>query len=271
MAREDGERISLHVHPFNQGLACARNTGVEAATGEWIAFVDADDWVEADFVAKLMECAQTSDADIVCCRFAVSSAESEEEYRSDEGAPELYGGTLQSAPALLNVATLSMNNKLFARGLFEGILFPAFRDFEDLATCPRLLLRASRIARVDDALYHYIQRPADSLMSRYDTSYLQIVAALRIAQADFARLQVPAELQAALRELSCRELITDRLYPFLRYAPPALARAFIDAAFRYLDSQYPGWRRELKARHHFILTHEVLLRWYAAVLRRRFA
>ena len=270
-AREDGERLSLHVHPGNQGLACARNTGVEAATGEWIAFVDADDWVEPDFIEKLMERAQTSDADVVCCRFAVSSSESEERYLSDEGASELYGGTLADAPGLLNAATLSVNNKLFVRSLFEDIRFPAYRDFEDLATSPRLLLRASRIALVDEALYHYVQRSADSLMSRYDTSYLQIVAALRTAQADFARQQAPAELQAALRELSCRELITDRLYPFLRYAPPAVARAFLDAAFRYLDSQYPGWRRELRARHAFTLRRKPLLRWYAAFLRRRFA
>ncbi|MCL2332403.1 MAG: glycosyltransferase, partial [Actinomycetia bacterium] len=268
---EGGERISLQTHPFNQGLACARNTGVEAATGEWITFVDADDWVEPDFIEKLARRAQADSADVVCCRFAVSSAGSEESYLSDEGAPGLYDGTLADAPGLLNAATLSMNNKLFARSLFEDIRFPVYRDFEDLATCPRLLLRASRIALVEEALYHYIQRSADSLMSRYDTSYLQIVAALRTVQADFARQQVPAELQAALRELSCRELITDRLYPFLRFAPPAVARAFIDAALRYLDGQYPGWRRELRARHAFILRHKLLLRWYAAILRWSFA
>jgi len=289
LARYQDTRIKLHAHGFNRGLACARNTGLSQATGEWIAFVDADDWVAPDFIGKLMAAALRADADVVNCRFAVAARDREgqprEAYLSDEGSPEQYGTPLQDHPNLLTTITLSMNNKLFARALFDDqqLRFPEGRDYEDLATCPRLLVRARRITLVDEALYHYDQGRAGSLMSRYDSSYLQVVAALAEVRADWHAQKVSPELMAELRLLCCRCLLIDRLYPFLRLADAPVTRAYLDAAFCFLDEAGSGWRAGMRAPGTLpflsgakgrvlglIVTHERLLRLYAALLRLRF-
>ncbi|MCL2881563.1 MAG: glycosyltransferase [Coriobacteriia bacterium] len=288
LASYKDERLRLHVHPYNQGLACTRNTGLSQATGEWVAFVDADDWVEPGFIKALVTAARQDDADIACCRFAVSQLDLEGKQSgqsvSDEGGRELYGQSLGDHPALLNAATLSMNNKLFLRKLFDeqDICFPVGRDFEDLATCPRLMLRARRIVLADVALYHYIQRPVHSLMSRYDSSYLQVIASLREVSADWQQQGASPELMRALSSLSCRILLIDRLYPFFRFADGPVTRAYLDAAFCYLDERAKGWRPEvrqgavlpsegLKARLlGLIMTHEHLLRLYATFLRLKY-
>jgi len=289
LASYEDERLMAYTHPHNQGLSCARNTGLDHARGEWVAFVDADDWVEPGFIEALVTTACQGDADITCCRFAVTQQNLEGaqigQYLSDEGGQDLYGQSLSDHPALLNAATLSMNNKLFLRELFEehDLRFPTGRDFEDLATCPRLMLRARRIALVDNALYHYIQRPTGSLMAHYDSSYLQIIASLREVYADWQQRPASPELMSALSKLSCRVLLVDRLYPFFRYASEPVTRVYLDAAFGYLGERSQDWRLEvcqggilpsqgLKGRLlGLVVTHEYLLRLYAALLRQRFS
>ena len=72
------DRIQV-IHKKNEGLICARITGVEAAKGEYVAFVDADDWVEDSFLERLVNPMEDVGADIV-----VSGCISEIDGRSDK-------------------------------------------------------------------------------------------------------------------------------------------------------------------------------------------
>lgn len=63
------------IHKPNNGLAQARNTGIDAARGRWITFPDPDDWVEPDYVATFLELLECSQADLVCTGYWVDSAE----------------------------------------------------------------------------------------------------------------------------------------------------------------------------------------------------
>lgn len=61
-AKKD-ERIRV-IHKRNEGLPAARNEGIRAATGEWLAFVDSDDWCELDYYEKLIDAVKGHEADI---------------------------------------------------------------------------------------------------------------------------------------------------------------------------------------------------------------
>lgn len=65
---EKDQRIRV-IHQENRGLSEARNTGIDAATGEYLAFVDSDDYVEPEYIESMLSTAQRNNADMVICSY----------------------------------------------------------------------------------------------------------------------------------------------------------------------------------------------------------
>ena len=99
-AQRDGRFVV--VHKENEGVSAARNTGIALARGEYIGFADADDWVEADMFERMVECAQTSGADVAMCDAVTVYSDGRKESDTITRMPE--SGTLTRetmSPALL--------------------------------------------------------------------------------------------------------------------------------------------------------------------------
>lgn len=129
----DDTRIHV-LNQSNKGVTAARNFGIEAASGEWIGFVDSDDIVETDLFLKLLENGRKHGADISHCGLSFVYPDGHEvpHYGSgnfriqdhDTGLKDLLKGT-QIEP--------SMCNKIFRRELFAGFSIPAnIKHNEDL-------------------------------------------------------------------------------------------------------------------------------------------
>ena len=69
-ARENADMNIKVLHSPNGGLSAARNRGIEIASGKYIAFVDSDDYLAADFAEKMLDCARSQCADVVVCAYA---------------------------------------------------------------------------------------------------------------------------------------------------------------------------------------------------------
>lgn len=143
-------------HTENHGLSTARNFGIEQARGEWLMFVDGDDWVEQDFCGIPYQAAVKYDADIVIFHtFTVKNGRNIGEITAvptemiDQEKAVRRGG-------------IAVWNKLYKRELFDGIHFPEGCVFEDLAVTHKILIRAKRIVMIPDRLYYYVYRK-DSL------------------------------------------------------------------------------------------------------------
>lgn len=150
-------------HLNNRGLAASRNTGLDVATGDYIMFVDSDDWIDDDCVARLLEKAVATNSDIVYCDF----------YKT-----ELYGETYISqycgrestkcVEAMLNGKMQCMMwNKIYRRSLFvrSGIRWIDGADMhEDVGVNVRLFAVASGIDYLKSAFYHYVQYNASSIL-----------------------------------------------------------------------------------------------------------
>lgn len=117
-ARKDG-RIKT-IRQENQGLGAVRNKGIEAASGEFLAFIDSDDWIEPDYCQSMYEKAKDEDADLVICDYAVEIQDTGKTVCPDIG--KNYEGKPKEAfiKALLKGQVSGFSwNKLYRRSLIE--------------------------------------------------------------------------------------------------------------------------------------------------------
>ena len=146
----------------NGGLGAARNTGLEAARGEFVCFLDSDDWWEDTFLEEMVAAAERYGADFVQCGWTL-------EWPGGASRPEPNIYPTQRAFAREEFAEplgqmlkgISMNHvarKLVRRELMEGLTFSTeLKTAEDLLMCFQLLMRARRIAFLPRPLYHYLR------------------------------------------------------------------------------------------------------------------
>ena len=144
------ERIRV-IHQNNGGLSDARNVGIDASRGEWLTFVDSDDYIEEGTLEQVM--AATADNDLVeypVERFCGSPQESlltfEPKVYKDMSDYWLNGQAYEHSYVW---------NKIYRKELFNQIRFPKGQVFEDIQTLPLLLQKAHRVATIPHGLYHY--------------------------------------------------------------------------------------------------------------------
>ncbi len=148
------------IHKENGGLADARNEGLKAACGDYIVFIDSDDYIHLNMFETLMHITKEHDADIVeCCYEMVSGY-----VKSDGVDVARIKTTVYDAKGALE-ALINENpikqvvwNKLYKKGVLEGILFQKGKIHEDEFWTYQVIGKASKVIFADVVLYYYYQR-----------------------------------------------------------------------------------------------------------------
>lgn len=153
----------------NGGLGAARNTGIEAATGEYICFVDSDDWVSEVYIETLLKHAEFDDADIVVCNMAYVYSDGRMKPRTPFiKAKEVIGGIDGLKEEFLgNKYKFHAPNKMFKSELINGnrIRFPEGKLYEDVFTTYKAFIFAKKVSLVPETLYFYLQSRQGSIMT----------------------------------------------------------------------------------------------------------
>lgn len=134
-AKQDS-RIRV-IHRSKGTISAGRNTALDAAQGDYIAFIDDDDWAEPDFLEFLLDLALENQADVVICGAADKVFDEKRVMSAEEALIELMWRKKY------NVA---FPTKLFHRNMFSSIRFPEDKTFDDIALMYKLLAEANRVA-----------------------------------------------------------------------------------------------------------------------------
>lgn len=157
------------IHKENGGLSSARNAGIDVARGDYIGFVDSDDWVDSNSYEKLYHLTQKYDAMMVCAgRYDVNGATGEEKEGLCPKVEEMITGEdMVSRIFRWDHLDTAAWDKLYARELFATIRYPEGVTGEDLPVTYRLALEAGRCALGNFPFYHYYHRPGSITTSAF--------------------------------------------------------------------------------------------------------
>lgn len=149
------------LHKKNEGLAEARNIGLEIAKGKYVGFIDSDDYIEKDMFEILYNNIIKYNADISICNIVEEKENGEiiKAYIKEDIGIQQFN-KIEALQKLIRDRTITNHacNKLYKKVLFENIKYPYRRKMEDMATTYRVFDLANKIV-VDSSIgYHYIQR-----------------------------------------------------------------------------------------------------------------
>ncbi|HEY3409441.1 MAG TPA: glycosyltransferase [Propionicimonas sp.] len=235
MRRFEEEHPEVHtVSQRHRGLGPARNAGLSIARGEFISMVDADDWVEPEFIGDLLRNAQEAGADVAVCGFSFDFWGLRIPFPFLPKVRNLTGP--QAAELSLHMTRFPSFawNKLYRATLFHPD-DPPFPNvfYEDLATTPRLLLRASAVVLTRPASYHYCLR-SDSITGNFGArNVFSFAAAIDILRREIYRLGLweawrPSyrRLLRQARSMMAVQVLLQRNHIPIGHRIPLLARYF---------------------------------------------
>lgn len=156
--KETDPRIRV-IHQENKGLGGARNTGIEEAKGEWLLFVDSDDWIEPDTLEKALTAGEREKADLALFAFRSMTEEGKTVQIFREDMPKEEALRIPEHRDIFLTAPCAWN-KLYRAELFTrtGVRYPPRVWYEDIRTTLKLFLNAGKAVFLDSVCYNYLLR-----------------------------------------------------------------------------------------------------------------
>ena len=183
------ERIHVVNNHVNKGLAYSRNIGLDRASGEYIAFLDADDWIDPDFLNKNI-------SELVLRNADISVNDIKLVYGNKLKTQSCYADPFKSYP--------SVWNKVYKSTLWENIEFDIERQIEDFGLVPFLFFKSKKSIKITDTYYFYYQSSTSLVHSKVDIN---------------KQLRVVDDVRAFLDKLSEKQLRTysDSIMKYVNY------------------------------------------------------
>lgn len=252
-AKNDG-RVMV-IHKENRGLSDARNTGIEASRGAFLAFIDSDDYVSEYYIEAMMN-------PLIHDKVKISALVHAEEFWDGEILPVLALSAQDNIIKIQNVkkvlmrmlycdVTIGAQFKIYRRDIFESIQFPVGYLYEDLATTYKTFIKCRRIAVVDGNLYAYRKRKDSLIRSNFSDKKMVIISLAEQLIQDVKAYDIRLEQAAISRAFS------------------AVFSVFLQVPFEDKTNRIRLWNFIIKNRKKVLLDNNALIRKknrYAALI-----
>lgn len=223
----------------NEGLSMTRNFGIQYASGEYITFLDSDDYVELDLYERMYNQAVDQDADLVVADIEYFWEANAKEEHYMKGA--VSNSKTVSAKDMF-LAPLFSWNKLYRRSLFLELQceYPPGLWYEDIPVTLRFLAYCKSIAYCQMVGYHYLQRNTSILGSINSPKMYDIFTIFQIVVEDFEKRNLLQEYSSELEYLFVEHFL---LYGAFRFFRSFEYEKLMKRSFREMRVFFPRWRK----------------------------
>lgn len=236
----------------NQGPGAARNTGIRHAKGKYLMFVDSDDYVNENFIQKLLEPVKNYSADVGICDFYRVNDKNLVHIHKGEVKTYTYGNFQE--PLLMEFHSA---NKVFKKEIFS--YYPENMFFEDVVAIANSLLNAKKIVKIDEALYYY-RYVADSTTNTLTSKAYDICKATKMIEKRF----LEEGYEKVIEFLYINNILVDLCIKIVK-AKGKQAKKEVYAYLDEITNKYPMWykneflkkSRFMKRIYLFFLRHHI--------------
>jgi glycosyltransferase involved in cell wall biosynthesis len=244
------------IHKKNTGIGDTRNTGIAKSTGDYIMFVDSDDYIELNYVEVLLKSLNENKADLAISNYYLDTPS--KTYEID--LKNLKTTSIKEDEDLLCKINLSPWNKLYKKDLLtnNNNKFPYKVKYEDVPFVVEAVIKASKISFVPNYLYHYVIKKSGETITR-DERIFDIITICAIVEKKLNQINYVNKTNFFVKLLSYY-LKNSRYIPNIN-----LRNEFIDAVYIYLKRIDKDWRKcsylkQESTIKRVIITHKSLLK-----------
>lgn len=225
----------VYLEKENGGLSDARNYAIPYAKGEYIAFLDSDDYVEKDMYQKMYNLAVKEESDMVECDFCW---EYPDKTRKDVG--EIYHGTKEMIEKIRVVAW----NKLIKKEILEDtkIQFPKGYRYEDVEFTYKLIPYIKKVSFLKEACIHYIQREG-SISNSQNERTREIFDVLDHVLQYYKKIGIYEKYKTELEYIYTRYAFCSSLRRISKIQDENVQENLLKLTWNNVQEKFPNWKQ----------------------------